>query len=79
MTSPIEPRPVASMSFEVIVSTGVWPSTSAFLMREPVTSTASSFWMSSPPRSCAKTGTAYEPDTTAPASNGMHQAPDLTA
>ena len=36
------------MSFEVIVSTGVWPSTSAFLMREPVTSTACSFWMSSP-------------------------------
>ncbi len=57
-TSPIEPRPVASISFEVIVSTGVWPTTSAFLMREPVTSTACSFWMSSPPLSCANTGTA---------------------
>ena len=43
MTSPIEPRPVASMSFDVIVSTGVWPSTSAFLMRDPVTSIAWSF------------------------------------
>src|SRR5690606_5165312 len=40
MMSPIEPSPVASMSFEVIVITGVWPSISAFLMREPVTSIA---------------------------------------
>jgi len=61
---------LATMSFDVIVSTGVWPSTSAFLMRDPVTSTASSFCTSSPPRSCANTGTAYEPDTTAPANNG---------
>ena len=41
--SPIEVKPVAAMSFDVMVMTGSWPSLSALLMREPVTSTASSF------------------------------------
>ncbi|KKD56928.1 hypothetical protein VM57_16755 [Stenotrophomonas maltophilia] len=40
-TSPIEVRPVRSMSPRVNVWIGTWPSTSARLMRVPVTSTAS--------------------------------------
>jgi hypothetical protein len=40
-TSPIEVRPVRSMSSRVTVCTGTWPSTSAFLIREPVTCTRS--------------------------------------
>ena len=39
--SPIEVRPVRSMSARVRVCTGTWPSISAFLMRLPVTWTRS--------------------------------------
>ncbi len=67
MMSPIEARPVRAISSAVIVITGSWPSDSARLMREPVTSTASSFCMSSPVRFWAWAGIGSDVSPRAPA------------
>ena len=61
ITSPIDPSPVAAMSAALITWTGVWPSISAFLMREPVTWIASRRCASSPRSGCAKTAVAGTP------------------
>ena len=74
ITSPIEPRPVAAISAAVIVTTGVWPATSAFLMREPVTWIASSFCTSSPVRVWADTTAGWVASTSPKARAGMPSA-----
>ena len=64
-TSPIEVKPARSMSARVMTCTGDNPSSSAFLMREPVTSTRSRVLALSCGASCASATSGNAPNNSA--------------
>ena len=65
-TSPIEVRPLRSMSSRVMRCTGTRPSASEVLMRVPVTSTRSRVLICSPVSSCARATAGTSANSNAP-------------